>query len=48
MEKKKYLNPTMEEIEVKEQLLADSPTNPDGPGSDENPSRSASSFSDAE
>lgn len=43
MEKKKYQNPTMEEIEVKEQLLTDS--EPD-PGS--NASRSVSSFSDAE
>lgn len=46
MEKKKYQNPTMEEIEVKYQLLTgtggDTPDNPD------TNSRSVSSFSDAE
>ncbi len=46
MEKKKYQNPTMEEIEVKEQLLVGvSPGIPDEGGSN---SRSASSFDDAE
>ncbi len=43
MEKKKYQNPTMEEIEVKEQLLKGTVPEP-GPSA----SRSASSFDDAE
>ena len=46
MEKKKYQNPTMEEIEVKEQLfVCKSQEIPDEGGSN---SRSASSFDDAE
>lgn len=46
MEKKKYQNPTMEEIEVKHQLLTGTGDTPDSPDTG---SRSvSSSFSDAE